>query len=130
MAVRLEIPEPGPAIVVTVQIGTELGGSVHLARAAPRGHDAGWRATERLGSVLIGPLTGGTEGLAGEARKRFWVAGALARWFCRLECPLIAGEAIAWPPIIQQDAQPQESQQQQLIEQQIRYHGTVPLTRW
>src|SRR6266853_4115659 len=45
-----------------------------------KAYDAGWRATGRLGCVRVNLLTGGTEGLAGEARKRLWVAGALAQW--------------------------------------------------
>src|SRR6266508_2934246 len=46
-AVRFERPAPGPAVGVTVQIGTARGGGVHWARGAPRGPAAGWRAAGR-----------------------------------------------------------------------------------
>src|SRR5438128_11572212 len=79
MAIGTDIPAPHQAIIATVRIGAEVVRGVHLARAAARGYDAGWRATGRLGSVLVGLLTGGTRGLAGEARKRLQLTGALGR---------------------------------------------------
>src|SRR5882762_9249394 len=99
------------------------------ARPSSRGSHAGWRATGRLGSVLVGLLTGGTGGLAGEARKRLQVAGALARWWQRLGWLLIPSGTLVWPGRMQHDAEPQKSQQHQLVEKQVRYHGKVPLTR-
>src|SRR6266852_1648041 len=80
MTVGAEIAEPHPALIRTVRIRAEMLRGIDLARPSPRGHDAGWRTTRQLGSMLVGLLTGGTGGLAGEARKRLWVAGALARW--------------------------------------------------
>ena len=74
-------------------------------------------------------LTGGTGGLAGEARKWLRAARALARRWQRLGWPLIPSGALMWPGIVQHDTEPQESQQHQLIEKQVRYHGKVPLTR-
>src|SRR5439155_4598813 len=75
-------------------------------------------------------LTGRTMRLPGETRKRLRVAGAFVRWRNGLGCPLIPCGAIAWPCIGEHDTQPQEAQQQQRIEKQVRYHGKVPLTRW
>jgi hypothetical protein len=119
MAVRLEIPEPGPAIGVTVQIGTELGGGVHLARGAPRGPDAGWRATGRLGNWLLGMLTSRAERLVSEARKRLRVAGALpGRGGGRGRCPTHLRSA-PWPSPIPHDIQPQQGESQHLVEKQV-----------
>src|SRR5262249_5629086 len=129
VTVGTEIAEPDPALIRTVWMGTEVRRRVHLARAAARGHEAGWRATGRLRSVRVGLLTGGTRGLAGEARKRLRVAGALARWWQRLGWLLIPSGTLVWPGIMQHDAEPQKSQQHQLVEKQVRYHGRVPLTR-
>ena len=92
---------------------------VHLARPSPRGHDTGWRAPGRLGSVLVGLLTGGTGGRAGEARKWLRVAGALARRRQGLGWPLIPCGAIAWPRMMQHDAEPEESQEHQLVEKEV-----------
>src|SRR5882672_5579489 len=62
-------------------------------------------------------LTGGTGGLAGEARKRLRVAGALARRQ-RLGWPLIPSGTLVWPGIMQHDAEPEESQEHQLVEKE------------
>src|SRR6266581_8534769 len=105
----------------------EMSRGIHLTRAAARGHHARWRATGLLGSVLVGLLTGGTGGLTGEARKRLRVAGALARRRQRLGWPLIPYGTLVWPGIMQHNAEPQESQQHQLVEKQGRYHGKVPV---
>src|SRR5438128_12517442 len=80
MTIGAEITEPHPALIRTVRMRAEMLRGIHLARPSPRGHDAGWRATGRLGCVRMSLLTGGTGGRAGEARKRLRVAGALARW--------------------------------------------------
>src|SRR5712691_5304040 len=70
MTIGAEIVEPHPALISTVGIEAEVERGLHLARPAARGNHAGWRATGRLGGVLVGLLTGGTVGLVGEARKR------------------------------------------------------------
>src|SRR6266567_1119502 len=89
----------------------------------------GWRATGWLGYVFVGLLTDGTGGLAGEPRKRLRVAGALARRQ-RLGWPLISCGAIAWPRPLEHDAQPHQSDQHQLVEKEMRYHGKTPSYRW
>src|SRR5215831_7331853 len=108
-SIGTDIAQPDPAPIVAVGMGTEVARGLHLARPSPRGHDTGWRAPGRLGAVLVALLTGGTGGLAGEARKRRRVAGALARRRQRLGWPLIPCRAIAWPGLMPHDVQPQES---------------------
>src|SRR5712692_85009 len=103
VSVGTDIAEPYPAPIVAVGLGAEMERGVHLARPSPRGHDAGWRATGRLGSVLVGLLTGGTGGLAGEARKRLRVAGALARWQDGLHWSPLCRSALARPGSMQHE---------------------------
>src|SRR6266446_8908603 len=78
VTVGTDIAEPDPAPIGTGRMRTEMLRGLHLAWPSPRGHEAGWRATRRLGYVFVGLLTGGTGGLAGKTRKRLRVAGALA----------------------------------------------------
>src|SRR6266850_4699191 len=111
MTVGTNIAQPEPALIRTVRIRAEMPRGLHLARPSPRGHEAGWRATGLLGSVLVGLRTGGTGGLAGEARKRLRVAGALARWRQRLRWPLLLSGTLVWPGRMQHDAEPEESQE-------------------
>src|SRR5712671_7340160 len=129
MPVGSDIAQPYPAAIATVGIGTEMVGGVDLARPSSRGSHAGWRATGRLGAVLVGLLTGGTGGRAGEARKRLRVAGALARRQ-RLGWPLLPCGTLVWPGIMQHDAEPEESQEHQLVEKEVCYHGKAPSHRW
>src|SRR5213596_3544977 len=128
MTVGRDIAQAEPAAIRTGGTGTEMVGGVDLARPSSRGSHAGWRAAGRLGSVLVGLLTGGTRGLAGEARKQLRVAGALARRRQRLGWPLIPSGTLVWPGIMQHDAEPQESQQHQLVEKEVGYHGKAPHT--
>src|SRR5712691_823306 len=103
MPVGTDIAQPHPAPIGTVRMGAEVRRRVHLARAGARGHDAGWRATGRLGSMLVGLLTGGTRGRAGEARKRLQVAGALARWQDGLHWSPLCRSALARPGSMQHE---------------------------
>src|SRR6266571_5727871 len=103
MTVSAEIAEPHPALIRTGRRRAEMLRGVHLARPSSRGHDAGWRATGRLGSVLVGLRTGGTGGLAGEARKRLRVAGALARWQDGLHWSPLCRSALARPGSMQHE---------------------------
>ena len=130
VTIGTDIAEPDPAPIVAGGMGAEVPRRVHLARAAARGHDTGWRARGRLGSVLVGLLTGGTGGRAGESRKRLWGAGALARWRQRLGWLLIPSGTLVWPSIMQHDAEPEESEEHQLVEKEVGYHGKAPLHRW
>src|SRR5713101_6689530 len=129
MPVGTEIAPAHPAPIGAVWIRAEMSRGVHLARASPAGDDrrrgGGWQSSWSLCRLL----TGRTVRLPGETRKRLRVAGAFVRWRKGLGCPLIPCGVIAWPYIVEHDTQPQEAQQQQLIEKQVRYHGKVPLTR-
>ena len=95
VTVGTDIAEPHPALIRTVRIRAEMLRGIHLARPSPRGHDAEWRATGRLGSGLAGLLTGGTRGLVGEACKGSRVARALTRWRDGLGSPVIRYAASA-----------------------------------
>ena len=119
MTVGTDIAQPHPAPRGTGRMGAEVRRCVHLARAAARGDDAGWRATGWLGAVRGGLFTGGTQGRAGEPRKRLQVVGALVRWRQRLGWPLISSGTRVWPGIMQQDAEPEESQEHQLVEKEV-----------
>src|SRR2546426_86946 len=86
-------------------------GSTSNTGAAARGHDAGWRATGRLGDVLVGLLTGGTGGLAGEARKGCGLTVVLWPWAWGLRCRRTHGGGVAWPRPMEHDAQPHQGDQ-------------------
>src|SRR5882762_4501862 len=119
MSVGRDIAQAEPATIRTGGTGTEMVGGVDLARPSSRGSHAGWRATGRLGAVLVGLLTGGTGGRAGEARKRLRVAGALARRRQRLGWHLIPYGTLVWPGIMQHDAEPEKPQEHQLVEKEV-----------
>src|SRR5215468_4017856 len=103
MTIRTEIAPSHPASIVAVRIGAEMLRGVHLARPSPRGHNAGWRAPGRLGAVRVALLTGSTGGLAGEARKRLRVAGALARWQDGLHWSPLGRSTLARPSSMQHE---------------------------
>src|SRR5262249_32150606 len=106
-----EIAPAHPAPRGTGGMRAEVPRGVHVARPSPRGHEAGWRATGRLGDVLVGLLTGGTRGLAGQTCKRFRLPRALAgsqrRWGERRA----RDDALGWPHPMEHTAQPQKGDQ-------------------
>src|SRR5882724_4577439 len=126
VTVGAEIAEPHPALIRTGRIRAEMLRGLHLARPSPRGHDAGWRATGRLGCGRVSLLTGGTGGRAGEARKRLRVAGALARWQDGLHWSPLCRSALARPGSRQHEKYPEQSQQHELREKKVWNHGKVP----
>jgi len=119
VSVGTDIAEPDPAPIVAGGLGAEVERSVHLAWPSPRGHDAGWRATGRLGSVCVGLLTGGTEGRAGEARKRLQVAGALGRCLGRPGRGGASGGAVVRPHHVEHETQPHKADEQQPVEKRV-----------
>ena len=69
-------------------------------------------------------------GLVEETRKGFGLLGALARWRDGLGWSRCQRQSIAWPHDLQHHEQPQQSQQHQLVEYMVRYHGVPPSHRW
>ena len=101
---------------------------IDLTGASSRHHHGRWRSTGRLTMRLDGLLTGGAVGLTGETHKGFRFLRALTRGRPRLGYRLTLCLTIAWPSHVQHDAEPQESQQHQLVEHMVRYHDKAPLT--
>src|SRR5439155_17887003 len=128
MTIGAEIAEPHPALIRTVRIRAEMLRGIHLARPSPRGHDAGGRATGQLGYVLVGLLTGGTRGRAGEARKRLQVTGALGGCLGRPGRCGASGGAVGGPHHVEHETQPHKADEQQLVEKRVWHHGIAPLT--
>src|SRR6266478_4475867 len=120
MPIGAEIAEPHPALIGTVRMRAEMPRGLHLARPSPRGDDAGWRAPGRLGCGRVGLLTGGTRGLAGEARKGWGLTVALGQWAWGLRYRRTHGGGVAGPRPMEHDAQPHQGDQHQLIEKEIR----------
>ena len=56
VTIGTDIAEPDPAPIVAGGMGAEVPRRVHLARAAARGHDTGWRALARRRQRLGWPL--------------------------------------------------------------------------
>src|SRR2546428_4175881 len=130
MTIGAEITEPHPALIRTVRIRAEMLRGLHLARPSPRGHDAGWRATGWLGDVLVGLLTGGTRGPAGEARKWLRVAGALGRCLGRPGRCGASGGAVVRPHHVEYETQPHKADEQQPVEKRVWHHGIATSHRW
>jgi hypothetical protein len=67
MTVGAEIAEPHPTVILTVGIGIEMGGGVHLASTATRGGNRQWWRGRRLNRGGLGRvLTDNTARLVGE----------------------------------------------------------------
>jgi len=101
-------------------------GGVDLARAATRGDDAGWWGAGRLWARHSGLRTGRAVGRAGEARKGLRDPRALAGWWYALGWPRDACGVTTGPGSMQHAAQPEQTQQHQLVEKEVGYHRVAP----
>src|SRR5215471_13894436 len=126
MAIGPDIPATYPATIVTVGGGAEVRRRVHLARAATRGDDTGWWGAGRLGARHSCLRTGLAVGLMGEARKGLRDPRALAGWWHALGWPRDACGVTAGPGSMQHAAQPEKTQQHQLVEKEVGYHRVAP----
>src|SRR5215471_16267304 len=129
MAIGTEIPPAHPASRGTVWIRAEMGGGVDLTSASPRGHDARWRGAGCLRVGVAGVRTGVAVRLFREARTGCALTGALWYWGCGLRCRRAHGGGVAGPRPLEHEAQPHQSDQHQLVEKEMRDHGTPPSYR-
>jgi hypothetical protein len=106
---------------------TELLRAVHLPRPSRGGGKQRRWDKWRWRARRWGLLTSGTVGFAGEPRKRLGISGALVKRCGGLADGRAEGRAISCPPLIQEDAQPQEAYQQKVVEKEIVYHGVALL---
>ena len=65
-------------------------------------------------------------GLVGETGKGFGLSGALVGWQGWLGWTLMLCGPIAWPGVVEQEAQAEQSEEDQGIEQKRRSHSQLP----
>src|SRR5215471_16877793 len=131
MPVRRDIAQPEPATIATVTIGTEMLGGVDVTAAASRRRNPrGWRRRGLQPGSLDRLLTRSARGLTGETRKGGGRRGACAWWrhgrgWYRSNCG-----GLRWPHPREHEKHPHQSDQHELVENEVGYHGKVPLHRW
>src|SRR6266851_9126399 len=130
MAIGAEIAPAHPAPRGTVRVRAEVRRGVDLAAAPPRGHQARWRSCGGLWAGGGGVLTGVAVRLLGESHKRFGLAAALWQWGCGLRCCRAHGGGVAWPRPLEHEAQPHQSDQDQVVKKERGDHGKTPSYRW
>jgi hypothetical protein len=79
-----------------------------------------------LGAGLNGRFTGVAVGLVGETGQGFGLSGALVGWRGWLRWTLTLCDLITWPGVVEQEAQPEQSEEDQGIEQKKRSHSQIP----
>src|SRR5215510_10613271 len=99
---------------------------VDLTTASLWRAEARWWGTGCGGTGLNGLFTGVAEGLVGETSKGCRLAGALVGWRGWLGWTLTVCGPIAWPAVVEHDAQPEQSEEAELVEKKRRYHGDMP----
>ena len=99
---------------------------VALTTASRGGAEARWWGTGCWGTGLNGLFTGVAEGLVGETGKGCRLAGALVGWRGGRGWTLTGGGPIAWPAVVEHEAQPEQSEEAELVEKKRRYHGEMP----
>jgi len=129
MAIGAEIAPAHPAPVRTVRMGTAMGRGIDLTGASSRHHHTRWRRRRGLWSGSAGLLTGVAVGRVGETGKGLGLAAALSRWWRWLRWRRACGSPITWPCAMEQQAQPQQGHECQLVEEQVGNHGKTPSHR-
>src|SRR6266446_1674450 len=129
MAIGAEIAPADPSPRGTVRVRAEVRRGVDLAASPPRGHDARWRGAGGLRVEVAGVRTGVAVRLFREARKGCDLTVAFWYWGCGLRCRRAHGGGVAWLHPMEYEAQPHQSDQHQLVEKEMRYHGKTPSYR-
>jgi hypothetical protein len=124
MAVGTEIAPARPAPVPAIRMRAELGGRVDLAAAPSRRLKTRGRSCGGLRAGGRRVRTGVTVRLVDEARKRCGRRRALSQWGYGLR--RWACDGVAGPCPLEQEAQPHQGDQHQLIEKEIGNHGKTP----
>ena len=131
MTVRRDIAQPEPATIATVTIGTEMIGGVDMTAAAScRRNRRGWRRRGLQPGSLERLLTSSARGLTGETRKGFGRRGAFAWWRHWCGWYQSSGCGLRWPHPREHEKHPHQSDQHELVDNEVGYHGTVPSHRW
>src|SRR5262249_32012387 len=126
VTVGTDIAQPHPAPIGTGGLRAELRRRVHLARAATCGDDAGWWGAGRLWTRPSGLRTGLAVGRVDEARKGLRDPRALPGWWYALGWPRDACGVTPGPGSMQHAAQPEQTQEHELVEQEVGYHRVAP----
>src|SRR5262249_33153958 len=127
MAIGAEIAPADPAAIGTVGVRAEVRRGVDLAAAPPRRHEARRRSRGGVRAGMGGGLTGVGVRLGGEARKGCGLTVAFWPWWAwGLRCGRTPGGEVAGPRPLEHEAQPYECDQRELVEKQMRDHGTTP----
>ncbi len=132
MAVGAEVATTCPAVIRAILVGTELLLGVDGPLASSCERDQRWWGTRSLGTGLRRVLTGVTQRLVEEASKGLRVFGALTRWACRLGGCRARASALVGPQHMEHNAQPHKGEQQEVVENRVRYHGGAPhiVVKW
>ena len=99
---------------------------VDLTTASLCRAEARWWGTGCWRTGLSGLCTGVAEGLVGETGKGCRLAGALVGWRGWLGWTLTWCGPSAWPAVVEHDAQPEQSEEAELVEKKRRYQGDMP----
>ena len=120
VTIGADIVEPYPAPIVAGRIGAEMERGIHVAATTTWGGvPRRWRWREGDHDGLRSLLTGGTKRFVDETCKRFGLSGALTGWRSRLGYQGAHDGSLGWPYYMQNEAQPQVTHQQQLVEKRI-----------
>src|SRR5499427_3714691 len=126
MTVGRDIAQPEPAPIATGGIGTEMLRGVDVTAAAScRSHRWGWRRWWQPCSLDC-LLTSSTTGFTGETLKGLRLFGALAPGQQRLGWYWASCSRLRWPQPIEHQEHPHQGDQPELVEHEMRDHGTAP----
>jgi hypothetical protein len=127
MAIGPQVARPQAAALAAVAVGTKVHGGVDdPGTPVGRVHGGGWQRRRWRGrrGFLV---TQGPRGFLGQPCKRVRLLGALTPWCDGRGWSLLGSDASAGPGVVQHDTPPQESQNHQLVVEQVRNHGMPPV---
>ena len=110
MAGGPDMASPQPAAIGTIGSRADMARGGDRTTASLCGAEARWRGTGCWGTGRNGLFTGVAEGLVGETGKGCGLAGALVGWRGGLGWTLTVCGPIAWPAVVEHDAQPEQSE--------------------
>src|SRR5262245_43878968 len=125
MPVRADVAAAEPAAVRTIRSGTEMRPRIDSPPTASGKGDHGRGCAWRRGAFVGSLRTRRTQWDVDEARKRLGLCGALASGCVWREGRRGSGAWSVAPPDMDKEADHHESDHEELVKQDVRYHDAV-----
>src|SRR5262249_43540178 len=126
MSIRTDVAPSEPAMIDAIVIRTEMLSRVDGAPASSGEGEHRRGCARPFGGCIGAFLTRVAERFVDQSGEECGCFGALTSWLVRVQGCLGGGTGMVGPPDMNEEADQDESDQEELVQQQVRRHDDVP----